>query len=152
MRRSHEHAGGGGEGPTNNLRYAAGVEPTPVDRHGLAAALRLFVTTFVTADKRTQIQTRLLAGERRLETLGTLPRWISVRMAPLAGADQSPAGLRTRFGELLGVHLRESGASRTTIAGALELGRGSSSLFISDSGNIALITVTDGASILCSRF
>lgn len=128
------------------------MEPKPVDRHGLAAALRLFVTTFVVADKRTQIHTRLLAGERRLETLETLPRWISVRTAPLAGADQSPAGLRTRFGELLGVHLRDSGASRTTIADALDLGRATSSLFVADSGNIALITAVSGAPILCSRF
>lgn len=125
--------------------------PTAVDRHGLAAALRLFVTTFVVPDKRTQIQTRLLAAERRLETLETLPRWISVRTAPLAGADQSPSGLRARFGELIGVHLRDSGASRTTIADALDAGR-TSSLFVADSGNIALITVASGAPILCSRF
>jgi hypothetical protein len=128
------------------------VEPKPVDRHGLAAALRLFATNFVVADKRTQIQTRLLAAERRLETLETLPRWIAVRTAPLTGADQSPAGLRARFGELIGVHLREAGASRTTIAGALDLGRATSSVFIADSGNIALITVASGAPILCSRF
>lgn len=128
------------------------MEPKSVDRHGLAAALRLFATNFVVADKRTQIQTRLLAAERRLETLETLPRWIAVRTAPLAGADQSPAGLRTRFGELIGVHLREAGASRTTIADALDLGRATSSVFIADSGNIALITVASGAPILCSRF
>jgi len=128
------------------------VDATPVDRHGLAAALRLFVTNFVVADKRTQIQTRLLAAERRLETLETLPRWIAVRTAPLAGADQSPAGLRARFGELVGVHLRETGASRTTIADALDLGRGASTVFIADSGNIALITVASSAPLLCSRF
>ncbi|MEO7094454.1 MAG: hypothetical protein ABI175_14460, partial [Polyangiales bacterium] len=116
----------------------------PLDRHGLAAALKLFVTNFVVADKRTQIHTRLLAAERRLETLETLPRWIAVRTAPLAGADQSPAGLRARFGELLGVRLGEIGATRTTIADALELGRATASVFVADSGNIALITAATG--------
>lgn len=128
------------------------MEAKSVDRHGLAAALRLFVTNFVVVDKRTQIQTRLLAADRRLETLETLPRWISSRTAPLAGADQSPAGLRARFGELLGVRLGEAGASRTTIADALDLGRASPSVYIADSGNIALITAASGAPILCSRF
>jgi hypothetical protein len=128
------------------------VEPKSVDRHALAAALKLFATNFVVADKRTQIHTRLLAAERRLETLETLPRWIAVRTTPLAGADQSPAGLRARFGELIGVHLRDTGASRTTIADALDLGRATCSVFIADSGNIALITIASGAPILCSRF
>jgi hypothetical protein len=128
------------------------VEQKPVDRHGLAAALTLFVTNFVVADKRTQIHTRLLAAERRLETLETLPRWISVRTAPLAGADQSPAGLRARFGDLVGVRLGEAGASRVTIADALELGRATPALFIADSGNISMISAASGAPILCSRF
>ncbi len=125
---------------------------TPVDRHGLDAALRLFVTTFVVADKRTQIHNRLLAAERRAETLETLPRWIAVRTTPLAEADQSPAGLRARFGELLGVRLDTAGATRTTIAHALELGRGTPSVFVADSGSISLITASSGAPILCSRF
>ncbi len=124
---------------------------TAVDRHGLDAALRLFVATFVVADKRKQVHDRLLTAERRRETLETLPRWIAVRSAPLVGADQSPAGLRARFDELLGVHLDESRASRTTIAGALDLGRGKASLFIGDAGGVALITVADSSAILCSR-
>jgi hypothetical protein len=128
------------------------LEDLAVDRHGLAAALKLFVTTFVVTDKRTQIQTRLLATERRVETLETLPRWIAVRTAPLAGADQSPAGLRARFGDLLGVRLDAAGATRTTIANALDLGRGTASLFVADTGAIALITTPSGAPILCSRF
>jgi hypothetical protein len=49
------------------------------------------------------------------------------------------------------VPLDETAARRTTIAGALELGRDRGSLFVSDSGWIALITVTGGAPILCSR-
>lgn len=125
------------------------METTPVDRHGLAAALKLFAASFVVADKRTQIQTRLLAADRRRETLETLPRWIATRTAPLEGADQSPAGLRARFGELRGVYLAESGASRVTIADALVLGRGAPSLFVADSGSIALITAPP---LLCSRF
>ncbi|MBL0214109.1 MAG: hypothetical protein IPQ07_09500 [Myxococcales bacterium] len=123
---------------------------TPVDRHGLDAALRLFVGGFVVADKRTQIHTRLLAAERRLETLETLPRWIAVRTAPLEGADRSPAGLRTRFGELLGVRLDHLGATRTTIAHALDLGRTTPSLWVGDTGGIAMIT-SAGAPLLCSR-
>lgn len=124
---------------------------TPVDRRALEAAVALFVTTFVVDDKRTQVKNRLLAGDRRAETLETLPRWI-VRGVPLEGADRSPAGLFKRFGELLGVHVAEVGAVRTTIAGALERGRGTPTLFVADSGNVALITVADGSTLLCSRF
>jgi hypothetical protein len=128
-------------------------EPPPtvqaVDPRGLDAALRLFTTTFVVDDKRTQVHKRLLTSERRVETLTTLPRWIRTRQAPLEGADQSPAGLRVRFGELVGIVLDEDGARRTTIAHALELGRDRALLFIADSGNVAMITGTPP--ILCSR-
>jgi hypothetical protein len=110
------------------------------------------VATFVVGDKRSQIRNRLLGADRRTETLVALPRWIGVRTAPLEGADQSPAGLRKRFGELVGVHLDAASARRTTIAEALELARASPSLFSGDSGNVALITVGDGPAILCSRF
>lgn len=123
----------------------------PVERQAVDSALRLFVAHFVVDDKQGQIHKRLLAAERRVETLGTLPRWLAKPPAPLAGAEQSPAGLRARFGELVGVHLDESGARRTTIAGALERGRGRASLFVDDRGWIALITVEDGAPLLCAR-
>lgn len=123
----------------------------PVERHGLDSALRLFVASFVVEDKRAQVHKRLVTAERRLETLGTLPRWLAGTTAPLAGPDQSPAGLQRRFGDLTGVHLDEAGARRTTIAGALELGRGRASLFVGDTGWIALITLPGGAPILCSR-
>ncbi len=124
---------------------------TPVDRRALEAALRLFATSFVVEDKRTQIQTRMLAADRRLDTLATLPRWIAVRMTPLAGAERSPAGLRARFGDLLGIRLDEARAIRTTIAHALDLGRTTPGLFIGDAGTLAMIMVDTGAPILCSR-
>jgi hypothetical protein len=123
----------------------------PVEPRGLDSALKLFVAGFVVEDKRSQIHKRLLTAERRGETLGTLPRWLAGTTSRLAGADQSPAGLQRRFGELTGVHLAEAGACRTTIAGALELGRGCASLFVGDTGWIALVSVADGAPILCSR-
>jgi hypothetical protein len=123
----------------------------PVPRQGLDSALRLFVDRFVVDDKRGQIHKRLLTAERRLETLGTLPRWLAGKAAPLAGRDQSPAGLRARFGELAGVYLDDAGARRTTIVGALELGRGRRALFVGDSGWIALVSMTEGPPILCSR-
>jgi hypothetical protein len=123
----------------------------PVDQHALNAALRLFVSTFVVDDKRSQIHKRLLTSERRLETLASLPRWIAVGTAPLEGADRSPAGLRARLGDMTGIRLTEDGASRTTIARALELDRGTSTVFIADSGHVAMITVVDGPPILCSR-
>ena len=123
---------------------------TKVDRRALEAALRLFVDTFVVGDKRAQIRDRLL-GDRRVETLATLPRWV-VRSTPLEGADRSPAGVRARFGELVGVHLDEAAANRTTIADALTLARAKPSLFIADTGNLAVITVADGPPLLCSRF
>lgn len=129
--------------------------PTPtvtvVDPRGLDSALRLFVTTFVVADKQGQIHKRLKTAERRLETLETLPRWIRTRSAPLDGMEKSPAGLHARFGELLGVVLGEDGAKRTTIAHALELGRARLSLFIADNGNLAMITAPEVAPLLCSR-
>ncbi|MEO8845499.1 MAG: hypothetical protein ABI591_25145 [Kofleriaceae bacterium] len=127
---------------------------TPIDRRGLEAALELFVNTFVVADKRTQLRTRLLAAERRDETLATLPRWLA-RSVPLEGADRSPDGATARFGEVLGVHLDASGASgahRTTIANALGLGRAKASLFVADNGNLAVVTSADGTAVLCSRF
>ena len=58
--------------------------------------------------------------------------------------------LRARLGQVVGVHLDETGARRTTIVGALELGRDRASLFVADTGRIALITVAGGAPILCS--
>ncbi len=87
---------------------------TPIDRRALEAALELFVKTFVVADKRAQVRTRLLAAERRDETLTTLPRWLA-RGVALEGADRSPEGSNKRFGEVLGVHLAAAGAHRTTI-------------------------------------
>ena len=125
--------------------------PQAVDRPALDAALRLFVSAFVVPDKRSQIHKRLLASERRLETLASLPRWIAGGAAPLEGADRSPAGLRARLGDIVGIRLTEAGASRTTIARALELDRGTSSVFIADSGQVAMITVVDGPPVLCSR-
>ena len=122
-----------------------------LDQRALEAALRLFTGTFVIADKRTQIHKRLLAAERRAETLETLPRWLAGRTAPLEGTDQSPAGLRARFGELVGVRLTADGATRTTIADALQRGRAIPSLFIADNGNLALVTCAGAAPILCSR-
>lgn len=126
--------------------------PPPVDRHALDAALRLFVSTFVVDEKRSQIHKRLLASERRLETLSSLPRWIAGGMAPLEGADRSPAGLRARLGDLSGIRLTEDGASRTTIAHALDLGRETSWVFIADNGCVAMITGADKQPLLCSRF
>jgi hypothetical protein len=123
----------------------------PIARTALEAAVALFVTTFVVDDKRTQIRNRLLASERRAETLATLPRWL-VRSVPLEGADRSPAGATKRFGELLGIHVVESGAERTTIANALALGRAKPTVFIADNGNLAVITLADGSAVLCSRF
>lgn len=125
--------------------------PQPVDHHALNAALQQFVATFVVDDKRSQIHKRLLTSERRRETLVSLPRWIAVGTAPLEGADRSPAGLRARLGEMTGIRLTEDGASRTTIVRALELDRGTSTLFIADTGHVAMITVVDGPPILCSR-
>ncbi len=123
----------------------------PIDHRALDAALRLFVSTFVADDKRSQIHKRLLASERRGETLASLPRWIAAATAPLEGADRSPAGLRARLGDLTGIRLAEDGASRTTIAHALELGRGAPSVFIADNGNVAMISVAGGPPLLCSR-
>lgn len=107
--------------------------------------------TFVVADKRTQIRSRLLATERRDETLTTLSRWLA-RAVPLEGADRSPDGSSKRFGAVLGVHLDEASAHRTTISNALVLGRTKASLFIADNGNLAVITIADGSAVLCSRF
>ncbi len=124
---------------------------TPIDHRALEAALELFVKTFVVTDKRTQIRTRLLAAERRDETLTTLPRWL-VRSVPLAGADRSPDGASKRFGEVLGIHLDAATAHRTTIANALGLGRAKPSLFVADNGNLAVVTIADGSAVLSSRF
>ena len=122
----------------------------PVDRHSLGAALTLFVSRFVVRDKRDQIHKRLFTAERRGETLGTLPRWLTGIKSELTGADRSPAGLLARLGEVIGVYLDEDGARRTTIAGALDLGRGRTGVFIGDTGRAAMILVGDGPPILCT--
>jgi hypothetical protein len=140
-----------GVGTKRDAKPSRPSAPQLLDHHALNAALRLFVSIFVVDDKRSQIHKRLLASERRLETLASLPRWLASGTAPLEGADRSPAGLRARFGDIMGVRLTEDGASRTTIARALELDRGTSSVFIADSGHVAMITVVDGPPILCSR-
>jgi hypothetical protein len=125
--------------------------PHPVEPPARDPAQRQFVAAFVVDDKRSQIHKRLLASERREETLASLPRWLAVAAAPLEGADRSPAGLRARLGDLTGIRLAEGGASRTTIAHALELGRGTPSLFIADNGHVALITAAGQPPLLCSR-
>ncbi|HVK89619.1 MAG TPA: hypothetical protein VM513_36100 [Kofleriaceae bacterium] len=122
----------------------------PIDHRALDAALALFVRAFVVDDKRKQMHDRLLTKERREETLAALPRWLSARTEPLAGKDKSPAGLRARLGELSGIHVDARGARRVTISRALELGRGHASLFIGDNGRVALVTLVDGAPLLCS--
>jgi hypothetical protein len=134
-------------------RDAKSPEPSlhPIGDRALDAALRLFVSSFVVDDKRTQIHKRLLAAERRRETLETLPRWLGVAAETLEGADRSPAGLRARLGDLTGIRLSAEGAGRTTITHALELGRRAPSVFIADSGNVAMLTVVDGPPLLCSR-
>lgn len=121
----------------------------PVDLHGLRAALTLFVTRFVIEDKRDQMHQRLLAKERRAETLVAVARWVHGNTSVLEGADRSPAGLRSRFGDVSGVYLDEDGARRTTIDGALELGRARASLFIGDTGRIAMLTTIEGPPVLC---
>jgi hypothetical protein len=121
---------------------------TKLDQRALDAALRLFVASFVVDDKRKQIHQRLLTAERRAETLATLPRWLAGRQAPLEGADKSPAGIRKRFGELVGVRIVATGAVRVTIEHALVR---EPSVFIADNGNFALVTPADGAPILLSR-
>ncbi|MDX2087010.1 MAG: hypothetical protein SFX73_04125 [Kofleriaceae bacterium] len=123
---------------------------TPVEQRGLDAALSLFVRAFVVDDKRKQIHDRLLTKERRRETLVTLPRWLAARTEELSGKDKSPMGLAARFGELSGIYLDAASARRTTIARALELGRGAASLFIGDNGRVALLTVETGAPLLLS--
>jgi hypothetical protein len=154
IRRSRD---AGGE---DRLRFGVGTKrdaqpsapaPQPVDPHALDAALRLFVSTFIVDDKRSQIHKRLLASERRAETLASLPRWIAGGTLPLEGADRSPSGLRARFGDLTGIRLTEEGSSRTTIAHALELGRKTSAVFIADNGNLAMITMMGEPPVLCSR-
>jgi hypothetical protein len=122
----------------------------PVDHKALDAALQLFVKAFVTDDKKKQMHDRLLAKDRRGETLEALPRWVGARTEELAGKDKSPAGIAARFGELTGVHLDERGARRTSIGRALELGRATTTLWIGDNGRMALITVAGGAPILIS--
>ena len=119
-----------------------------LDQRALDAALRLFVASFVVDDKRKQIHQRLLTAERRAETLETLPRWLAGRQAPLEGADKSPAGLRKRFGEIVGVRIVAGGATRVTVEKALQREVG---VFIADNGNLAVVTPAVGAPILCSR-
>ena len=122
----------------------------PVDTKGLDAALVLFVRTFVTDDKRKQIHDRLLAKERRAETLATLPRWLAGRREELAGKEKSPAGLAARMGAITGVFLDETSAKRIVIARALELARGASALWIGDTGRVALVVQAGGPSLLLS--
>src|SRR5712672_457261 len=120
-----------------------------VEHKALDAALALFVAAFVVEDKRKQMHDRLLAKDRRAETLAALPRWLA-RSTELAGKDKSPDGITARFGELTGVHVDANGAQRVTIARALELGRASASLWIGDNGRIALLTRDGGAPLLVS--
>lgn len=125
-------------------------EDRPIDHKALDAALQLFTKAFVTDDKRKQMHDRLLAKDRRGETLEALPRWLRARTEALAGTDKSPAGIAARFGALAGVYLDATGARRVTIGRALELGRTGAALWIGDNGRIALITVAGGAPLLVS--
>lgn len=123
---------------------------TPIDPKALAAALTLFTSRFVVEDKRDQMHKRLVTAERRGETLVAVERWLHGRHAELEGKDRSPAGIETRFGALSGIYLDDDTSCRTTIRGALELGRGRASLFIGDSGRVALLTRTDQPPVLCA--
>ena len=96
---------------------------TPIDPKALAAALALFTSRFVVEDKRDQMHKRLVTAERRAETLVAVERWLHGRHTELEGKDRSPA---------------------------LELGRGRASLFIGDSGRVALLTRADQPPVLCA--
>jgi hypothetical protein len=109
----------------------------------IGTALKLFVEKFVVAEKRKQMLDRLATKERREETLASLGRWLQGLRAPLAGADQSPAGIEKRFGVVSGVLLQVEGAQRVTIRAAVEARRG---LWIADNGRMALLM--DGAELL----
>ena len=139
--------------------YAAGVSPrapapiatTPVAQRGLEAAARLFASKFVVPAKQAQLAQRLATAARRGETLTAQPRWLAGTPTPLAGAEQSPAGLEARVGAQVGIYLDDDGARRTASGAALALGRGHAALFIADSGRLALVFRVDDAPLLSIR-
>lgn len=127
------------------------VAATPVDQRGLEAAVRLFASRFVVADKQAQIAQRLSTAARRGETLAGLPRWLAGAPTPLVGVEQSSAGLEARVGAMTGVYLDADGARRLPIGDALERGRGQAALFIGDTGRLALLMSPAGAPLLSIR-
>ncbi|MEZ4398926.1 MAG: hypothetical protein R3B06_02850 [Kofleriaceae bacterium] len=125
--------------------------PTPVDQAGLAAAVRLFGERFVVAAKRKQVEQRLATAARRGETLATLPRWLAGVPTPLVGADQSPAGIAARFGDMPGVVIEGTGARRVGIADAVVRLRDELALWIADTGRVALIARAAAPPLLVLR-
>ena len=127
------------------------VAAPPIDQRGLEAAVRLFASRFVVADKQAQIAQRLSTAARRRETLAGLTRWLAGSPTPLVGVEQSPAGLEARVGAMTGVYLDADGARRLPIGDALERGRGQAALFIGDTGRLALLMSPAGAPLLSIR-
>jgi hypothetical protein len=107
------------------------------------AAVKRFVETFVSKDKRERVQSGLLHRdqERRLETIHSAHKWIDPSLqSTLEGNTGFPQHLHARFGDLRGVMIFESGARHVTVAGAAVLASGEfGSLFMADSSAVALV-------------
>jgi hypothetical protein len=114
-------------------------------------AVRGFVATFVVPNKRERAQLFLLGRpERRIATLQELPQWVEpTAQTDLNGNTGFPAALEKRFGNLRGLLLDDEGTSNCTIAEAVETADEFGALFISDSGEIALLIPEVGPPTLC---
>jgi hypothetical protein len=128
----------------------------PIDDEVLEAAIRCFVDGFVIESKRERAQ-RLLRGRpaRWTDTMEHLPTWVEPALqTELVGNASLPKQLQERFGSLRGVLIDSRGARRTTIAGAMwttTTSNGSGALFVSDSGELALLVPETGPPSLCHR-
>lgn len=129
------------------------IDERPVSDDAALVAVKRFVETFVTKEKRERVQAGLLhrTQQRRIETIRSAYKWIDPSLqSELDGNTGFPQHLHERFGDLRRVMLDDRGARHITVAGAAVLSSGQfGSIFVADSSAMALLFPEVGPPTLC---
>ena len=127
-----------------------------IDEAAFEAAIQRFVAGFVIKTKRERalLMLRREHGFGRIQTLQKLPEWVDPALQTELGRTKANAALvrsiYARFGSRPGVLIDERGVHRVTMATGTDVGSWGA-LFISDDGEIAVLSREIGPPVLCAR-